>query len=99
MSPYLKAAECHLYLATQTWEEANHCKAFEYVLETFPIDRRAAYESRVQVRSMAAKEAFEIRYITRMTEDTLDIDSTEGKRDFVRNLVAYTSYEVDARAH
>ena len=21
------------------WEEANHCVAFEYVLETFPLDR------------------------------------------------------------
>ena len=37
--PYVNAAECHLYLAKQMWEEANHCMAFEYVLETFPIDR------------------------------------------------------------
>ena len=36
--PYVNAAECHLYLAKQMWEEANHCMAFEYVLETFPID-------------------------------------------------------------
>ena len=32
--PYVNAAECHLYLAKQMWEEANHCMAFEYVLET-----------------------------------------------------------------
>ncbi len=37
--PYVNAAECHLYLAKQMWEEANHCMSFEYVLETFPIDR------------------------------------------------------------
>ena len=42
--PYVNAAECHLYLAKQMWEEANHCMAFEYVLETFPIDREAAYD-------------------------------------------------------
>jgi ribonucleoside-diphosphate reductase beta chain len=35
--PYLKSPECHLYLAKQMWEEANHCVAFEYVLETFPV--------------------------------------------------------------
>ncbi len=40
--PYLNAAEAHLYLAKQMWEEANHCMSFEYVLETFPIDRAAA---------------------------------------------------------
>ena len=87
--PYVNAAECHLYLAKQMWEEANHCMAFEYVLETFPVDRVQAYESHLSVPSMAAKEEFEVRYIRRMTEQTLDITTVEGKQDFVRNLVAY----------
>ncbi len=87
--PYVNSAECHLYLAKQMWEEANHCMAFEYVLETFPIDRAAAYESHVSVPSMAAKEQFEVSFIKRMSEQTLDISTVEGKQDFVRNLVAY----------
>jgi ribonucleoside-diphosphate reductase beta chain len=87
--PYVNAAECHLYLAKQMWEEANHCMAFEYVLETFPVDRELAYGSHLSVPSMAAKEEFEVRYIRRMTEQTLDISTVEGKQDFVRNLVAY----------
>jgi ribonucleoside-diphosphate reductase beta chain len=87
--PYVNSAECHLYLAKQMWEEANHCMAFEYVLETFPIDRAAAYESHVSVPSMAAKEQFEVNFIRRMSEQTLDISTVEGKQDFVRNLVAY----------
>ncbi|MGI8869639.1 MAG: ribonucleotide-diphosphate reductase subunit beta [Mycobacteriales bacterium] len=87
--PYLRAPEAHLYLAKQMWEEANHCVAFEYVLETFPIDRFAAYDAHVSVPSMQAKETFEVNYIRRMTQETLDIGTTDGKRDFVRNLVAY----------
>ena len=87
--PYINAPECHLYLAKQMWEEANHCMSFEYVLETFPIDREAAYDSHVDVPSMAAKEEFQVKFIKRMTEETLDITTTEGKKDFVRNLVAY----------
>ncbi|KQX69934.1 ribonucleotide-diphosphate reductase subunit beta [Angustibacter sp. Root456] len=87
--PYVNAPEAHLYLAKQMWEEANHCMAFEYVLETFPIDRDEAYAAHVAVPSMAAKEEFEVRYISRMAEQTLDISTLEGKRDFVRNLVAY----------
>jgi ribonucleoside-diphosphate reductase beta chain len=87
--PYINAPEAHLYLAKQMWEEANHCMAFEYVLETFPIDREAAYGAHVDVPSMARKEAFEVKFIKRMTQETLDIGSTEGKRDFVRNLIAY----------
>jgi ribonucleoside-diphosphate reductase beta chain len=87
--PYINAAECHLYLAKQMWEEANHCMAFEYVLETFPIDRDQAYAAHVDVPSMRVKEEFEVKYIKRMTEETLDITTTAGKKDFVRNLVAY----------
>lgn len=87
--PYVNAAEAHMYLAKQMWEEANHCMSFEYVLETFPIDRDEAYAAHVETPSMARKEEFESRFIKRMTEDTLDITTTEGKKDFVRNLVAY----------
>ena len=87
--PYINAPEAHLYLAKQMWEEANHCMSFEYVLETFPIDRNEAYNSHVDVPSMARKEEFEVKFIRRMTEQTLDITTTEGKQDFIRNLVAY----------
>ena len=87
--PYVNAAECHLYLAKQMWEEANHCMSFEYVLETFPIDREKAYAGHVEIESMRRKEEFETKFIKRMTEDTLDITTTDGKKDFVRNLIAY----------
>jgi ribonucleoside-diphosphate reductase beta chain len=87
--PYVNAAECHLYLAKQMWEEANHCMAFEYVLDTFPIDREKAYSAHVDEAVMAKKEEFETKFIRRMTEDTMDITTTDGKKDFIRNLVAY----------
>lgn len=87
--PYVNAPEAHLYLAKQMWEEANHCMSFEYVLETFPVDREKVYAQHVEAESIARKEEFETKYIKRMTEDTLDIDTVEGKQDFVRNLIAY----------
>ena len=86
--PYLKAPAAHLYLAKQMWEEANHCVAFEYVLETFPFDREKIYNVHLEIPSMRAKEEYINRYMKRMTEETLDITSPEGKKDFIRNLVA-----------
>jgi ribonucleoside-diphosphate reductase beta chain len=86
--PYLKSPEAHLYLAKQMWEEANHCVSFEYVLETFPFDKEKIFNLHLDVPSMVAKEAYINRYMKRMTEDTLDITSAEGKKDFIRNLVA-----------
>ncbi|MDQ3014659.1 MAG: ribonucleotide-diphosphate reductase subunit beta [bacterium] len=86
--PYLKSPECHIYLAKQMWEEANHCVAFEYVLETFPFDREKIFNTHLEVPSMVAKENFINKYMKRMMEDSLDIESIEGKKDFIRNLVA-----------
>jgi len=88
MYPYIKSPECHLYLAKQMWEEANHCVAFEYVLETFPFNREKIFDLHLDVPSMIAKEAYINRYMKRMTEDTLDIETVDGKKDFIRNLVA-----------
>jgi len=88
--PYLNAAETHLYLAKQMWEEANHCMSFEYVLETFPVDREKIYAQHVEHPAIANKEAFEVKYIKRMSDERLDINTTEGKQDFLRNLVAYS---------
>lgn len=86
--PYLKSPECHLYLAKQMWEEANHCIGFEYVLETFPFDREKVYEHHLDVPSMKAKENYINKYLRRMTEVSLDVETVEGKKDFIRNLVA-----------
>lgn len=87
--PYLKSPECHLYLAKQMWEEANHCVAFEYVLETFPFfERDKIFNLHLDVPSMQKKEKYINCYMKRMTEQDLDIETPEGKKDFVRNLVA-----------
>ena len=87
--PYIKAPEAHLYLAKQMWEEANHCVAFEYVLETFPIDRSKVFNMHIETPSIKAKEDYITKYLSRMTDVRLDLNSLEGKKDFVRNLIAY----------
>ncbi|MFA5131231.1 MAG: ribonucleotide-diphosphate reductase subunit beta [Patescibacteria group bacterium] len=87
--PYLKAPEAHLYLAKQMWEEANHCMAFEYVLETFPLDRETVFQQHLETPSIKAKEDWIAQFLLRMNETSLNIETTEGKKDFVRNLIAY----------
>lgn len=85
--PYLKSPECHLYLAKQMWEEANHSVAFEYVLETFNFGDDV-YEIHLDTPSMQAKEEYINRFLNRMTDERLDVGTKEGKEDFIRNLVA-----------
>lgn len=87
--PYISAPECHLYLAKQMWEEANHCVAFEYVLETFPVDRENLFNAHIDTPSIRAKKEFNLKFLKRMTEDQYNIETIEGQQDFIRNLVAY----------
>ncbi|MBP9763326.1 MAG: ribonucleotide-diphosphate reductase subunit beta [Candidatus Pacebacteria bacterium] len=86
--PYIKSAECHLFIAKWLYEEANHCMTFEYMLETFPWDRDEIYGKHLITPAMQAKEKFVQSFTERMTSATLDISSPEGKKDFIRNLVA-----------
>lgn len=86
--PYIKSAECHLFIAKWLFEEANHCMTFEYMLETFPWDRDEIYGKHLVTESMIEKENFVQRYTERMTEENIDIETDEGKKDFIRNLVA-----------
>lgn len=87
--PYVNAAEAHLYLSKQMWEEANHFMTFEYIIETFPFDRAEIYAAGYGKQSLKDKSDFQTKYVSRMLNDKLDVTTTEGKKDFVRNLVAY----------
>ena len=87
--PYVNAAEAHCYLSKQMWEEANHFMTFEYIIETFPFNREEIYAARRGKQSLKDKSDFQLKYVGRMLNDKLDVTTTEGKKDFVRNLVAY----------
>ena len=87
--PYVNAAEAQLYLSKQMWEEANHFMSFEYIIETFPFDREEIYAAGFGKKSLADKAAFQNKHLEVMLDPNLDINTLEGKKDFVRSLVAY----------
>jgi len=86
--PYIKSPEAHKYLSRQLFEEANHSETFEYILQSFPIDRAAMYALHPDTASSRAKEDWISHYINRMTDEKLDIETVEGKQELVKNLVA-----------
>lgn len=87
--PYVNAAEAQLYLSKQMWEEANHFMTFEYIIETFPFNREEIYAAGFGKKSLADKAAFQNKHLQVMMSPDLDITTLEGKKDFVRSLVAY----------
>jgi ribonucleoside-diphosphate reductase beta chain len=88
MMPYVTAPEAIMYMTRQMWEEVNHSMSFEYVLKTFPIDRDKAFKAHVTLPSMKAKEDYLLGHIEALQNGDIDIDTLEGKQNFVKNLVA-----------
>lgn len=88
MMPYISAPEVIMYLTRQMWEEVNHSMTFEYVLQTFPIDRDRAFKAHVNLPSMKAKEDFLLDHVEALRNGEIDIESDEGIRTFVKNIVA-----------
>ncbi|NJK86721.1 MAG: hypothetical protein HC906_12865 [Bacteroidales bacterium] len=76
-----------MFLAKWMWEEANHCTSFEYVLETFNFDRDETYGIHLNEPSMKAKEDFVNGYTAKMIEPDVSVETVEGKKDFIKNLV------------
>lgn len=87
--PYVNAAEAQLYLSKQMWEEANHFMTFEYIIETFPFRREEIYAAGFGKKSLADKANFQNKHLQVMMSKDLDITTLEGKKNFVRSLVAY----------
>ena len=88
MLPYLSAPEVTMYLTRQMWEEVNHSMSFEYVLQTFPIDRKKAFSAHVDIPSMKAKEDFLLDHVEALRGGDIDVESVEGIQTFVKNVVA-----------
>ncbi|MCA9376636.1 ribonucleotide-diphosphate reductase subunit beta [Candidatus Nomurabacteria bacterium] len=88
MMPYLSAPEVTMYLTRQMWEEVNHSMSFEYVLQTFPIDRKRAFSLHEDLPSMKAKEDFLLDHVSALRGGEIDISSESGIQTFVKNIVA-----------
>jgi ribonucleoside-diphosphate reductase beta chain len=88
MLPHIDAPEVRMYLTRQMWEEVNHSMTFSHVLNTFPINREEAFDAHVNIPSMKVKEDFILDHIKALQNGDIDIESIDGKKRFVRNLVA-----------
>jgi ribonucleoside-diphosphate reductase beta chain len=87
MMPYLSAPELNMFLVRQEWEEVNHALSFDYVINTLEIDRKKAFNMHNDVPSVNAKENFLMDSVKMMSEGNVDVETVEGKKQFVRNIV------------
>lgn len=87
MMPFISAPEVQMYLVRQMWEEVNHSMTFDYIINTLEIDRKKAFSLHHDIPEVRAKEQFLISSLAKMEAGDVDIDTTEGIRDFIRNII------------
>lgn len=87
MMPFLSPPELKMYLIRQQWEEVNHSLSFDYTINTLQVDRDKAFNTHNDVPSVRAKENFLVESIAKMSGGQIDIDTIQGKQDFIRNVV------------
>jgi ribonucleoside-diphosphate reductase beta chain len=61
--------------------------AFEYVINTLPVDRERVLHLHEEHPAIAAKERFQRELIERIVAEELDLSTAEGKRALLQNLV------------
>lgn len=87
MMPFISAPEVKMFLVRQMWEEVNHALTFDYVINTLEIDREKAFGIHTNMQEVAAKEEFLMDSVDNMIHGNIEVDTSEGKKDFIKNIV------------
>lgn len=81
--------ECRQYLIRQTFEEAIHTHAFQYVVESLNIDEGEVFNMYNEIVSIHNKDAFELELTKEICEEGFTTDTFEGRQKFLENLIGF----------
>lgn len=81
--------EARQYLLRQAFEEAIHTHAFHYIVESLGLDSREIFNMYREVKSVYAKDVFQIRLTADIMEDGFHTRTLENLRRFVKNLIGF----------
>lgn len=81
--------DCRQYLLRQAYEEALHTWTFMYINNSLHIDQEVVFNMHRNVKVIIEKDEFAMRLTKSASDASIDTTTTEGIREFVRNLVGY----------
>ena len=81
--------ECRQYLIRQTFEEAIHTHAFQYVVESLNIDEGEVFNMYNEIVTIHNKDAFELELTKDICDEKFTTDSFEGRQKFLENLIGF----------
>ena len=81
--------ECRQYLLRQAFEEAVHTHTFQYICTSLGLDEGELFNMYREVPSIAAKDAWALRYTRHLEDPSFRTGTPEADQDFLRDLIAF----------
>jgi ribonucleoside-diphosphate reductase beta chain len=81
--------ECRQYILRQAYEESLHNLTVVYCCDSLGLDIEEVYEAYNSIPSIKAKDSFLMNICTDINRADFNINTLEGKREFLRNLITY----------
>lgn len=81
--------ECRQYLLRQSFEEAVHTHAYQYVVESLGLDEGEIFNMYREIPSIHAKDVFELQFTQELSNPDFYTGTEETDRRFLRNLIGY----------
>jgi len=81
--------ECRQYILRQAYEESLHNLTVVYVCDSLNLDIGEVYQAYNSIPSIKAKDDFLMNITTDINRSDFNINTIEGKREFLRNIITY----------
>ncbi len=81
--------ECRQYLLRQSFEEAVHTHAYQYVIESLGLDEGEIFNMYREVPCIHNKDAFELQFTQELADPNFHTGTPETDQRFLRNLIGY----------
>jgi ribonucleoside-diphosphate reductase beta chain len=86
---WITDAECRQYILRQAYEESLHNWTVVTCCDSYNLKISEVYEAYLNIPSIKAKDDFLMSVTTDVNRQDFSTKTTEGKREFMRNLVTY----------
>ncbi|MBW8889580.1 MAG: ribonucleotide-diphosphate reductase subunit beta [Fibrobacteres bacterium] len=81
--------ECRQYMLRQSFEEALHTHAYQYIIESLGLDEAEIFNMYHEINTIHGKDAFEIALTREMLKPDFETESFKGAQTFLENLIGY----------
>ena len=81
--------ECRQYLLRQSFEEAIHTHAYQYVVESLGLDEGEIFNMYREIPSIHKKDVFQLQFTQELADPNFSTGTVEADKRFLRNLIGY----------